>query len=203
MSLWRERLGTSDSIPCDLLPDFSKLISDEDREKKAQGSVPGTYHVVAVPESFARLPEYTEDVFETVPSDPYWSPPSEYSGHDLMDEVTTSEDPNVVILSQFRDSRKQPYSNRRSHTQSPESELRPTSVSVETIYTSLQNIPEDEISESIDLEAYDMTLLDHFENIVWMQLIPGDYGYLEANIFEQEASNFPPVGGAECFAWGA
>lgn len=203
MSLWRERLGTSDSIPCDLLPDFSKLISDEDREKKAQGSVPGTYHVVAVPESFARLPEYTEDAFETVPGDPYWSPPSEYSSHDLMDEVTTSEDPNVVILSQFRDSRKQPYSNRRSHTQSPESELRPTSVSVETIYTSLQNIPEDEISESIDLEAYDMTLLDHFENIVWMQLIPGDYGYLEANIFEQEASNFPPVGGAECFAWGA
>ncbi|KAL4911671.1 hypothetical protein BDW62DRAFT_207221 [Aspergillus aurantiobrunneus] len=193
MSHRREHLATSDPNPNDLLPDFSKLTSDEDREKKAQGSVPGTYHVVVVPESFARLPEYTEGASETAPSNPYSSPLSEYSSYDLVDDVTTSEDPNVVILNEFKDSRKQVYPNRRSYTQSPESDLGPTSFSTTMIYSPLQDISENQISQSIDLEFYDMSLLDHFQNIVWMQLIPGGHDYLEANIFEQEASNFPPL----------
>ncbi|RDW57422.1 uncharacterized protein DSM5745_11506 [Aspergillus mulundensis] len=195
----REHIAASESFPYDLLPDFSRLKSDEDREKKAQGSAPGTYHVVVVPESFARLPEYSEDTLETVPSNPYSSPLSEYSSYDPMDDVTTSEDPNVVFLNQFRDSRKQAYHSRRSYTQSPESDL--PSVPNTMMYTPLQDISEDQVSESVDPETYDMALLDQFQNIVWMQLIPGGHGYLEANMFEQEASNFPPVGGAECFAW--
>ncbi|KAL4783487.1 hypothetical protein BJX76DRAFT_255362 [Aspergillus varians] len=193
MSTRRENPVSSDLIPCNQLPDFSKLTSDEDREKKAQGSVPGTYHVVVVPESFARLPEYTEDALETMPSNIYSSPLSEYSSYDPIEEVTMSEDPNVVILSQFRDSRKQLYSSRRSYTQSPESDLGPASASTAMMCTSLQDISEDQISESFNVESYDLSLLDHFQNVVWMQLIPGGYGYLEANTFEQEASNFPPL----------
>lgn len=178
------------------------LTSDEDRERKAQGSVPGTYHVIVVPQSFTHLPEYTEDVFDTMPSNPYLSPLSEYSTNP-MDEVIISEDPNVVILNQFKDSRKQTFPSRRSYTHSPESDLGGASVSTAIMYTSVQEIPEDQTSEPFDLETYDMALLDHFQNVVWMQLIPGGHDYLESNIFEQEASNFPPVGGAECFAWGA
>ncbi|KAL4900601.1 hypothetical protein BDW74DRAFT_188217 [Aspergillus multicolor] len=187
----REHFAASESFPYDLLPDFSRLTSDEDREKKAQGSAPGTYHVVVVPESFARLPEYSEDTLETVPSHRYSSPLSEYSSYDPMDDVTISEDPNVVFLNQFRDSRKQAYPSRRSYTQSPESDL--PSVPNTMLYTPLQDISEDQVSESVDLETYDMALFDHFQNVVWMQLIPGGHGYLEANIFEQEASNFPPL----------
>ncbi|KAL4812230.1 hypothetical protein BDW67DRAFT_129350 [Aspergillus spinulosporus] len=189
----QERVNTSGSLPYDLLPEFSRLTSDEDREKKAQASAPGTYHVIVVPESFARLPEYTEDALETVPSNPYSSPLSEYSNFDPMEDVTTSEDPNVVFLNQFRDPRKQVYPSRRSYTQSPESDLGSTSAQTTMMYTPLQDFSEDQISESVDLETYGMALLDHFQSAVWMQLIPGGHGYLGANIFEQEASNFPPL----------
>ncbi|EAA62868.1 hypothetical protein AN5775.2 [Aspergillus nidulans FGSC A4] len=189
----RECITTSGSVPYDLLPEFSRLTSDEDREKKAQASAPGTYHVIVVPESFARLPEYTEDALEPVPSNPYSSPLSEYSNYDPMDDVTTSEDPNVVFLNQFRDPRKQVYPSRRSYTQSPESDLGSTPAQTTMMYTPLQDFSEDQISESVDLETYGMALLDHFQNAVWMQLIPGGHGYLEANIFGQEASNFPPL----------
>jgi hypothetical protein len=202
MAFQSEQFSTSDSISNDVLPDFSKLTSDEDREKKAQGSVPGTYHVIVVPESFARLPEYTEDAFEAVPSNPYSSPLSEYSSYDPMEDVTASEDPNVVILNRFKDSRKQVYPSRRSYAQSPESDLGSNSISTAMMYTSLQDISEDQVSESIDFETFEMPLLDHFHNVVWMQLVPGDHGYLDAHVFEQEASSFPPVGGAECSAWG-
>ncbi|KAL4940809.1 hypothetical protein BDV06DRAFT_15216 [Aspergillus oleicola] len=183
---------SSDPVPCDMLPDFSRLTSDEDREKKAQSSAPGTYNVVVVPESFARLPEYTEEVIDSVLGNPYLSPMSEYS-YDPMDDVVTSEDPNVVILHQFKDSRKQTYSNRRGYTQSPESDLGSNPVSAPMLYTPVQEIPEDQISDAFDLETYDMALLDHFQNVVWMQLIPDARTYLEGNIFEQEASNFPPL----------
>ncbi|KAL4930606.1 uncharacterized protein BDV17DRAFT_280586 [Aspergillus undulatus] len=193
MSRRKSHLLPSDPEPCDLLPEFSRLTSDEERERKAQGSAPGTYHVVVVPESFARLPEYTEDTLDTVLGNPYSSPLSEYSSYDPMDEVTTSEDPNVVILNQFKDSRKQAYSSRRSCTQSPESDLGPSSVSAAMMYTPLQDISEDQITPTLDLETYDMALLDHFQNVVWMQLIPATHGYMEANIFEQEASSFPPL----------
>ncbi|KAL3457772.1 hypothetical protein BJX64DRAFT_280365 [Aspergillus heterothallicus] len=189
----REQLPASEGIPCDLLPAFSTLTSDEDREKKAQGSVPGTYHVIVVPESFARLPEYTEDTLEDVHSNPFSSPVSDYSNYDPMDEITASEDPNVVILNRFRDSRKQVYPSRRSYTQSPESDLGPNPVSATLMYTSLQDISEDQVPEHVELETYDMALFDHFQNVVWTQLIPGGHCYLEANVFEQEASNFPPL----------
>ncbi|KAL2808675.1 hypothetical protein BJX63DRAFT_408488 [Aspergillus granulosus] len=188
-----EHLSASDGIPCDLLPAFSTLTSDEDREKKAQGSVPGTYHVIVVPESFARLPEYTEETLEDVHSNPFASPVSDYSNYDPMDEVVSSEDPNVVILNRFRDSRKQVYPSRRSYTQSPESDLGPNNVSAPLMYTPLQDISEGQVSEHVDLETYDMALFDHFQNVVWTQLIPGGHCYVEANVFEQEASNFPPL----------
>ncbi|KAL2864566.1 uncharacterized protein BJX67DRAFT_373754 [Aspergillus lucknowensis] len=188
-----ENLSNSDSVPCDFLPAFSMLTSDEDREKKAQGSAPGTYHVVVVPESFSRLPEYTEDALEGVPSNPFLSPGSDYSSYDPMGEVTASEDPNVVIVNRFRDPRKQADLSRRSYTQSPESDLGPNSVSAALMYTALQDISEDQVPENVHVETFDMALFDNFQNVVLMQLIPETHGYLEANVFEQEASNFPPL----------
>ena len=45
----------------DELPPFAQLATDEDREKKAVRSTPGTYHVVVNPDSFQHLPEYSDD----------------------------------------------------------------------------------------------------------------------------------------------
>ncbi|PTU19230.1 hypothetical protein P175DRAFT_0461771 [Aspergillus ochraceoroseus IBT 24754] len=186
--------SNSDSIPSDLLPAFAKLTSDEDREKKAQGSIPGTYHVIVIPESFSHLPEYTEDVLEAVPSNQLSSPVSDYSAHDPTDDVSPSEDPNVVILHRFRDSRKQAYPIRRTATHSPDSDLGSSTLSAVSMYAALQDIAEDQGSESVvDLRNYEIALLDHFQNTLWMHLIPGGDGYLGANVFEQEASNFPPL----------
>ncbi|CEL05797.1 hypothetical protein ASPCAL06912 [Aspergillus calidoustus] len=190
-----EHLSASQGIPCDLLPAFSTLTSDEDREKKAEGSVPGTYHVIVVPESFARLPEYAEDTLEDVRSNPFSGLVSDYSNYDPMDEITASEDPNVVILNRFCDSRKQLYPSCRNYTQSLETDLRPNPVSAALMYTSLHDISGDQVSEHVELETHGMTLFDHFQNGgVWTQLIPGGHCYLEANVFEQETFNFPPLG---------
>lgn len=40
------------------LPAFATLTNDEDRERKAESTLPGTYSVVVTPKSFADLPEY-------------------------------------------------------------------------------------------------------------------------------------------------
>ncbi|KAI9373323.1 hypothetical protein BJX61DRAFT_388312 [Aspergillus egyptiacus] len=191
--LENELLFTSGSMPCDLLPAFSTLTSDEDREKKAQGSVPGTYHVVVVPESFARLPEYAGDVPKTMPKNRFSSPVSEHNSYDPMEEVTASEDPNVVILNRFRDPRKPVCPSHRRRTQSPGSDIGCNPASGTMMYSALQAITDDRVSQTPDIEAYEMELLDHFQNVVLMQLIPGGHGYMEANILEQEASNFPPL----------
>src|ERR1700754_2724477 len=49
------------SVPLDDLPPFATLTTDEDREKKAERSSPGTYNVVVNQDSFQHLPEYTDD----------------------------------------------------------------------------------------------------------------------------------------------
>ncbi|KAJ8604672.1 hypothetical protein MRB53_041704 [Persea americana] len=42
----------------DNLPEFTVLTNDDERERKAETNLPGTYNVVATPDSFADLPEY-------------------------------------------------------------------------------------------------------------------------------------------------
>ncbi|KAL4881505.1 hypothetical protein BJY04DRAFT_189130 [Aspergillus karnatakaensis] len=186
---------TAEAIPNDILPDFSKLTSDEDREKKAQSSVPGTYHVIVVPESFSRLPEYTEDAYDAVSSNPYSSPLSEYSSYELTDDVTMLDDPNVVILNRFKDSRKQVHPSRHSYIQSPSSDIGSQDASAAIMYASMEDTSEDQISESVDFDTYNATMLDHFQNVVWMQMIPGGHRYLDASAYEHEVPNFPPISG--------
>lgn len=147
-------------MPRDMLPDFYLLTSDEDRERKAQGSVPGTYHVMAIPQSFAGFPEYTEEVPGCMPSNLYLGPLSE-SSHDPLDNIVISGDPNVAILNQSRDSWKQIYTHRRS-AQAPESDSGSASLSAGMFYTAGL---EDQISESWDSETYDPEILDHFRNM--------------------------------------
>ncbi|RMZ80596.1 hypothetical protein DV738_g2697, partial [Chaetothyriales sp. CBS 135597] len=68
---------SSESAQIDDLPPFAQLLNDEDRERKAERSTPGTYHVVVNPDSFLHLPD-----------------------HSALDAST---DPNTVVLTRFED----------------------------------------------------------------------------------------------------
>lgn len=93
----------------DQLPPFSMLKSDEDRERKAEHQMPGTYHIVANPSSFAGLEEYQNSrngsklhsKSRTTRSPRYRSSsanePSSATGQDVY------EDPETLILGTFED----------------------------------------------------------------------------------------------------
>lgn len=94
----------------DSLPSFADLTNDEDRERKAEGQVPGTFNVVVNPESFAGLPEYGP-----IPSS-RGRGSSLQSGRNSWDSQMSAEplrsrpklnprtgDPNVVVLAKFED----------------------------------------------------------------------------------------------------
>ena len=76
------------------LPRFTELNSEDDREKKALTQPPGTYNVVLTPDSFSQLPEYG-GLIRRFRSSSAGSQPG--STHILTD------DPNLIILSEFED----------------------------------------------------------------------------------------------------
>ncbi|KAJ5224132.1 transcriptional regulator family: Fungal Specific TF [Penicillium chermesinum] len=194
----------------DSLPPFSLLTSDEDREKKAEASAPGTFHVVVVPDSFATLPEYSDDtdklsLHEIPEYNPTAnSPTTSRAGSDV------EHDPNVVILKTFEDvSRRSPSSKSRV---SPTSEISDPFCAL-SLSPSLDPLPSPAIAEE-DLAQFlefpvqpsqDFTLFSHFRHVVWKQLFPHDrqqdasYGYessgmsLNVDFIEREAARFPPL----------
>ena len=99
----------------DLLPQFSGLTNDEDREKKAEFRRPGTYNVVVNPTSFAEFEEYTHEERNSLKTSPSKGPGSVNSDHFGIDQTQyndtysdyfgndTSNDPDIVILTIFED----------------------------------------------------------------------------------------------------
>ena len=102
----------------DLLPPFSTLTNDEDREKKAEFRKPGSYHVVVNPSSFADFDEYKNSRHggnspKSIKSERRGSE----QGHQLINSQTqfgephgdhsndtqTSNDPDIVVLKTFED----------------------------------------------------------------------------------------------------
>ncbi|PYI09034.1 hypothetical protein BO78DRAFT_405231 [Aspergillus sclerotiicarbonarius CBS 121057] len=199
--VWDPKLRTTNIPPttCDLLPPFATLTSDEERERKAQASIPGTYHVVAVPESFSRLPEYMDETSEVD------------SGIGAMLEIGNGDNsqvedgnwaygPNVVVLKNFRSARRHLYSDRKSTPQSPESDPGSFSLSAPSVSELAPDYPGDgmpHMHQSPGSSPYEMLLLDHFRNFVCLQLVPQDGVFnihgLDAAVFEHEASSFPPL----------
>ena len=102
----------------DLLPPFSALTNDEDREKKAEFRKPGSYHLVVNPSSFAEFDEYKDNGLDQnspksatpkASGNPYGSHFSndqnqydEPNGDNFI-EPQTSHDPDIVILKVFED----------------------------------------------------------------------------------------------------
>ncbi|PYH76129.1 hypothetical protein BO82DRAFT_347741 [Aspergillus uvarum CBS 121591] len=186
-------------LTCDMLPPFVMLGSDEERERKAQSAIPGTYHVVAIPESFSQLPEYTDGAADadqsTVSLDS-----TVISESDLAENDTRACGPDVVILQKFRDTRRPQYFHRRSPSQSPESDPGSSILSVASGPEPIADYTGpgwQYVSDHLDLGHYDFILLDHFRRVVCAQLICGvgiDNGHgLTAEFLEQEAASFPPL----------
>ncbi|GAQ03482.1 hypothetical protein ALT_0803 [Aspergillus lentulus] len=194
--------ASSDSATHDLLPPFPLLATDEERERKAETSRPGTYHVIVIPESFTHLPEYIEDPSDEELGDSIASP---LCGNTETAKFTNNpelEDSNVVILRQFKDSKRSSSSQCRTASHSPTSDLRESSLSAATIDATSQNAADDDpiLLDMLEQDSLEAILLGHFRDVVWMQLVPagGIFNFaggssLDAAVFDREATNFPPL----------
>lgn len=87
----------------DLLPPFSMLTCDEERERKAEHKVPGTYHIIVNPASFSSLEQYADSHDGTGSS-----PGAIFRHTDWQNPVSTPnlrqdifEDPETLILGNF------------------------------------------------------------------------------------------------------
>lgn len=195
----------------DALPAFSLLTSDEERERKAEASSPGTYHVVVIPDSFSTLPEYVDDASEKSRSEASGSVANSPTSRSKA-ESDAGTDPNVVILKTFEDVTRRSSSNGRTPRVSPTSEIADPfgSLSLDPILASLPSSIkfEDDMSfldPYIEQHSQDTALFAHFRHVVWKQLFPHDRGQddsfglessgmtLSADFLEREAAHFPPV----------
>ncbi|CAL5867716.1 uncharacterized protein PFLUO_LOCUS1935 [Penicillium psychrofluorescens] len=181
----------------DSLPPFSLLTTDEERERKAEATSPGTYHVVVVPDSFSTLPEYADDGTEK--TKPRSSGESQRSAdisplslnlNGLKCENVSNDDPNLVILKTFEDATRRSSSIGRISRVSPTSEISDPlcSLSLSPIIVSLpsEGDIEDDIKPQLlgdlhidphnDYYNEDTMLFAHFRDVVWRQLFPTAHG---------------------------
>ncbi len=176
----------------DDLPPFATLTTDEERERKAECSSPGTYNVVVNPESFQHLPEYSEDLdvksLRLLPlrRGSLAASMASSQGRDCaadgvhhvdgvrqVDGVHHSDqDANVVILRRFEDA------TRRATSQWKDSR----SPSSPQVTTSSSEVSGPLLDGQVDLDptkslmqraadgGQDSNLLHHFRNHIWRQL---------------------------------
>lgn len=200
------------------LPLFAQLTSDEEREKKAELSSPGTYHVVMTPDSFSTLPEYADDTDRSNPKRPSESRSirTDSPGSTCKSEGNVEVDsPNVVIVKTFKDVTRRSSSSGRTLRVSPTSEISDPlcSLSLSPILDSPPSpvlVDDDTLSVAdlhLDRHTQSTALFSHFRHVVWRQLFPHNrvqgvddsYGgdgrciTLNMDFLEQEAAHFPPV----------
>ena len=186
------------SAIADDLPPFATLTTDEDRERKAECAIPGTYNVVVNPESFRHLPEYSEDSGTRNEGSLSASLPNSQSLDGMRRSLAyKSDDPNVITLLRFEDT------TRRSTLQWQDSCSPPTSeVSIARLSTdgvdgadgvegmdggavpdglkSIDGVEDGDGETRIDPTkslmyraasgGQDWHLLQQFRNVVWRQL---------------------------------
>lgn len=192
----------------DLLPPFSALTTDEDRERKAELQNPGTYHVVANIDSFEALPEYREG--NTLPSSSgetggFTSPAGRLDEDDALsnlsaDPVGIAEDPNVVFLKMFEDPTRKsslqqpnksitnPVSPASSHASVATTSRHATQRS--TFHADTQGLSMLDIARS---GGRDAELLQHYRNIISPSILRAHRPEGDEDIFEIQARNYPPV----------
>lgn len=203
----------------DDLPPFATLTTDEERERKAETTSPGTYNVVVNPESFQHLPEYTDDLdVKTLHLSPLrrgslaasmassQGKESMVDGAQQVDGISNrSEDPDVVILRRFEDATRRAVLQRKD-SRSPTSPHLPTTLSEASAPIPSGQVEPDKIRSLMQLAAeggQDSNLLHHFRNHTWRQLaqVESENRAQSSNhatssgveVLEYAARSFPPV----------
>ena len=195
----------------DLLLPFALLTNDEDRERKAEYRVPGTYNVVATLESFANLKEYRGDKNMVVRNrgttldDILADQQRANSLGSRKSSADHSSDPDILILDEFEDNtRRTPASGSlsaqsRTHRTTPSPVI--SSGAVTQLTESASHSP-----QSIDisnLDGEDARLVSYYRNFVCRhvgQVHNDSLGCPQKtstrsvqDILETEAVRFPPV----------
>jgi len=178
----------------DMLPPFSTLTTDDEREEKAQSRDPGTFVVVANLTSFADLPEYQGEILHQGTTN------SEYEGVNIdptslvggiIDEVN---DPNVVVLKTFEDPFQKapaplPYRPRAAivpRLTSPTSSCRQTS---ETSFNSSTV----SLLDAAHQGRKDAELLHYYRTTISPQIIKIGKSQVGEDMFEAQAREYPPL----------
>lgn len=165
----------------DDLPSFSQLVNDEDRHAKALNARPGTYTVIFRPESFANLPEYSEDPQVRVP-DRRPSIATSLASSLGSEAIPIQGDPNTVWIPRFEDSsRRTIRDGLKSPVTSPVTASRPS-------------FKREESESSPNIRTLERNTVQHFRDVVWKQIIPPEHGTDNSvTLLDEAATQFPPV----------
>jgi len=189
----------------DDLPPFANLTSDEDREKKAERSSPGTYNVVVNQDSFQHLPEYNDDAdIKRELLSPMrrgslaTSLGSSLSREAAVEGVAVPGDPNIVVLPRFEDvTRRGTFSSNQAR--SPISPIT-KHVLIKTEDTDDAVITEEPETMTDSAQAsQEARYLRQFRQVVWRQLVPAEPDQRDGmrrssvNTLEAAAAVFPPL----------
>lgn len=165
------------------------MLTDEDREKKAEASIPGTFNVIVNPESFQHLPEYSADDAEltrggisSLRRGSIAASLTSSIGRDSMIEaIPIPDDPNTVILPRFEDLSRRPTRELKSPT-SPIASTRTVAIKRE------------ESDAALSTRGPEITSLRYFRDVVWRQLVPPEHGQDSSIILlDEAAAQFPAV----------
>ncbi|ETI29066.1 hypothetical protein G647_01519 [Cladophialophora carrionii CBS 160.54] len=197
--------NSAGSAPLDDLPPFASLTTDEEREKKAEKSSPGTYHVVVNQNSFQHLPEYNDDPeIKREMLSPIrrgslaTSQGSSLSREAGVEAIPVSGDPNIVVLPRFEDvTRRGTFSSNRAR--SPISPLiKHENIKTEDLEEAVITEVPEAMAESSRV-SHEARYLRQFRQVVWRQLVPAELDQRDgmvrssANILEAAAAVFPPL----------
>ncbi|ERF75071.1 hypothetical protein EPUS_04853 [Endocarpon pusillum Z07020] len=221
-SVWDPTSPTATEAPSsvsgpDDLPAFATLRTDEEREKKAECTSPGTYNVIVNPESFQHLPEYGDDaevkILRLSPlrrgslaasmASSQGREPGVDNSHQVDGVYQDSEDPNVVILPRFEDAtRRATLQWKDFHSPTPP---RLTTHSSGASIPILDSLADTEPTQSLMQRAaeggQDAHLLQHFRNHIWQQLAQVEHESMAQasirgsgiEVLEHAARLFPPL----------
>lgn len=209
----RSRVGSPASASSasvrDDLPAFSRLTNDEDRERKAEATLPGTYSVVVTPKSFADLPEYAST---SSPQETRSQQSTERKRRTFSNpggRTRSSADPNVVVLDRFEEltaTTSLPASLGPPGRQEglPES-LQHMSLSM----TPSSGTSSQPTTPSAYVSPSESRLVSHFRRYIVGRLVPNPLEDTPSDnltpgsirdLFELEATKFPPVSRSHSFS---
>lgn len=176
------------------------LTTDEQRERKAELQNPGTYHVIANPDSFISLPEYREESTEPTGS---VTPGSRNNASDLDDIHGTGpgmNDPNTVILRKFEEpacrGSIQSLSTSSAHPASPAFLQKPLDLvpNPQALYFSLPEVEHNRSMLGMEMNGgRDFELLQHYRATISPHLMQAENSESSEDLFEAQAKDYPPV----------